>query len=187
MASSNNEFFEALSLLERERGLTADYLIDKITAAIIIAVKKNYEVADDNVAVEIDSEKGKFSVALVRDIVADGELENEHTQVELSTAQQTRKSYKVGDRMQVALKTKEFGRIAAQTAKHVIRQGIREAERNQQLSEMQSKSHEIITATVTNVDPDKGIVSLDLGKGGEAMLPHNEQVPGEEYTVGQQI
>jgi N utilization substance protein A len=187
MASSNNEFFEALSMLERERGLTADYLIEKITAAIIIAVKKNYDVEEDNVLVEIDPEKGKFNVSLVRDIVPDEELENEHTQVSESDAQQVRKTYKAGMRMVTPLKTKEFGRIAAQTAKHVIRQGIREAERNQQLSEMQSKSHEIITATVTHVDAEKGIVSLDLGKGGEAMLPRNEQVAGETYTEGQQL
>ena len=78
-------------------------------------------------------------------------------------------------------------RIAAQTAKHVIRQGIREAERNQQLSEIQSRAHDIVQATVTRVDPEKGIVALDLGKGGEAILPHNEQVPGEVYTEGQTL
>ena len=84
-------------------------------------------------------------------------------------------------------KTKDFGRIAAQTAKHVIRQGIREAERSQQLSEIQSRAHDIIQATVTRVDNEKGIVALDLGKGGEAILPRNEQVPGETYTEGQTL
>ncbi len=185
--ATNNEFFEALTMLERERGLSADYLIDKIKAAIVIAVKKNYEVEEDNVLIEIDPEKGKFGVSLVQDIVPDEELENEHTQVAESDAQQVRKTYKAGMRMVTPLKTKEFGRIAAQTAKHVIRQGIREAERNQQLSEMQSKSHEIILATVTHIDPEKGSVSVDLGKGGEAVLPRNEQVPGESYTEGQQL
>ena len=81
----------------------------------------------------------------------------------------------------------DFGRIAAQTAKHVIRQGIREAERSQQLSEIQSRAHDIVQATVTRVDPEKGIVALDLGKGGEAILPRNEQVPGEVYTEGQML
>ncbi len=185
--ASNNEFFEALSMLERERGLSADYLVDKIKAAIVIAVKKNYEVEEDNVLIEIDPEKGKFGVSLVQDIVPDDELENEHTQVAESEAQQVRKTYKAGMRMVTPLKPKEFGRIAAQTAKHVIRQGIREAERNQQLSEMQSKSHEIIMATVTHIDPEKGSISVDLGKGGEAVLPRNEQVPGESYTEGQQL
>ena len=181
----NAEFFEALSMLEKERGLSAEYLIEKISNAIVIAVKKDYEVEDDNVLVEIDPAKGRFSVSLVRDIVE--EVENPHTQVSLAEAQEVRKTYKLGDRLVTPLKTKEFGRIAAQTAKHVIRQGIREAERSQQFSEMQSKAHELITATVTRVDPVRGIVALDLGKGGEAILPRNEQVPGEEYTEGQHV
>ncbi len=185
--ASNNEFFEALSMLTRERGITPEYLLDKIEAAIVIAVKKNYEVEEENVLVEIDPGKGKFNVSLVRDIVPDGEMINENTQIEESEAQHIRKTYKAGQRMVTSLKTKEFGRIAAQTAKHVIRQGIREAERNQQLNEMQSKSHEIVLATVTHVDEEKGIVSLNLGKGGDAILPRSEQVPGEVYTEGQQL
>lgn len=185
MATANNEFFEALSALEKERGLPEDYLIDKIKAAIVIAVKKDYEVEDDNVVVDIDPELGAFRASLLRDIVE--EVENPHTQVSLEDAQKVRKSYKVGQRMVTPLKTKEFGRIAAQTAKHVIRQGIREAERSQQLSEIQSRAHDIVQATVTRVDPEKGIVALDLGKGGEAILPRNEQVPGEVYTEGQSL
>ena len=90
-----------------------------------------------------------------------------------------------GEHLVTPLKTRDFGRIAAQTAKHVIRQGIREAERSQQLSEIQSKAHDIVQATVTRVDPERGIVAVDLGKGGEAILPRNEQVPGEVYTEGQ--
>ena len=187
MAAANNEFFEALSMLEHERGITAEYLIEKIKAAIVIAVKKNYEVEDDNVMVEIDPATGSFNVALVQDIVADEDWYDEHTQIGETEAQHIRKSYKAGDRLVTPLKTKEFGRIAAQTAKHVIRQGIREAERSQQLSEIQSRAHDIVQATVTRVDPEKGIVAVDLGKGGEAILPRNEQVPGEVYTEGQTL
>ena len=187
MAAANNEFFEALSMLEHERGITAEYLIDKIKAAIIIAVKKNYEVEDDHVMVEIDPETGKFNVALIQDVVADEDWYDEHSEIGITEAQHIRKSYQVGDRVVTPLKTKDFGRIAAQTAKHVIRQGIREAERSQQLSEIQSRAHDIVQATVTRVDPEKGIVALDLGKGGEAILPRNEQVPGEVYTEGQML
>ena len=150
--AGNNEFFEALTMLEHERGITAEYLIEKIRAAIVIAVKKNYDVEDDNVSVEIDPATGVFNVALVQDVVADEDWENEHTQIPLSKAQTLRRTYQPGDRVVTPLKTKEFGRIAAQTAKHVIRQGIREAERSQQLSEIQSKSHDIVMATVTRVD-----------------------------------
>ena len=169
MATANNEFFEALSALEKERGLPEDYLIDKIKAAIVIAVKKDYEVEDDNVVVDIDPELGAFRASLLRDIVE--EVENPHTQVSLEDAQKVRKSYKVGQRMVTPLKTKEFGRIAAQTAKHVIRQGLREGERNLQCSEMQSRAHELIAATVVSIDPERGNVVLDLGKGGSAVLP----------------
>ena len=187
MAAANNEFFEALSMLEHERGITAEYLIEKIKAAIVIAVKKNYEVEDDNVLVEIDPDSGKFNVALVQNVVADEDWYDEHAEIGITEAQKIRKSYEVGDRVVTPLKTKDFGRIAAQTAKHVIRQGIREAERSQQLSEIQSRAHDIIQATVTRVDNEKGIVALALGKGGEAILPRNEQVPGEVYTEGQTL
>ncbi len=180
--ANNNEFFEALAALEKERGLPADYLIEKIKAAIVIAVKKDYEVEDENVIVDIDPSIGAFRASLAREIVE--EVENPHTQVALEDAQRVRKSYQIGQKFITQLKTKEFGRIAAQTAKHVIRQGIREAERSAQCSEMQSRAHEIISATVVSIDPERGNVTLDLGKGGSAVLPRNEQVPGEHYTEG---
>ena len=185
MATNNNEFFDALATLEKERGLPADYLIDKIKAAIVIAVKKDYEVEDDNVVVDIDPNIGAFRASLLQDIVE--EVENPHTQVSLEDAQKIRKTYKVGQRLVTPLKTKEFGRIAAQTAKHVIRQGLREGERSLQCSEMQSRAHEIITGTVTAVDAERGNIVLDLGKGGSAVLPKNEQVPGEHFTEGQMV
>ena len=169
MAAANNEFFAALSMLEHERGITAEYLIEKIKAAIIIAVKKNYEVEEDHVKVDIDPAAGRFDVALIQDIVADEDWYDEHSEIGITEAQKIRKTYEVGDRIITPLKTQDFGRIAAQTAKHVIRQGIREAERSQQLSEIQSRAHDIVQATVTRVDPEKGIVALDLGKGGEAI------------------
>ena len=181
-ATNNNEFFEALAALEKERGLPADYLIEKIKAAIVIAVKKDYEVEDENVIVDIDPSIGAFRASLAREIVE--EVENPHTQVSLEDAQRVRKSYQIGQKFITQLKTKEFGRIAAQTAKHVIRQGIREAERSAQCSEMQSRAHEIISATVVSIDPERGNVTLDLGKGGSAVLPRNEQVPGEHYKEG---
>ena len=185
MATNNNEFFDALAALEKERGLPADYLIDKIKAAIVIAVKKDYEVEDDNVVVDIEPNIGAFRASLLQDIVE--EVENPHTQVSLEDAQKIRKTYKVGQRLVTPLKTKEFGRIAAQTAKHVIRQGLREGERSLQCSEMQSRAHEIITGTVTAVDAERGNIVLDLGKGGSAVLPKNEQVPGEHFTEGQMV
>lgn len=180
----NAEFFEALNLLEKERGISGEYLLKKIKNALIIAVKKDYDVEDDNVQVDIDPDTAKFSVSLVRDVV--DEVENPRTQIGLAEAQEIRKTYNVGDRVITPLKTKEIGRIAAQTARHVIRQGIREAERSQLYADMQGRTHELVTATVTRVDDKKGIVALDLGKG-EAILPRNEQLPNDEFFEGQHV
>lgn len=123
----NAEFFEALAMLEAERGLSAEYLLEKIKNAIVIAVKKDYDVEDDNVAVEIDPETGKFNVNLLKHIVE--EVENPNTEISLEDALAKKKTSKVGTDFIIPLKTKDFGRIAAQTAKHVIRQGLKEAER----------------------------------------------------------
>ena len=181
----NAEFFEALAMLEKERGLPADYLLEKIKNAIVIAVKKDYEVEDENVSVVIEPDQGKFSVSLLKTVVE--EVEDPATEISLEEAQQKKKSCKVGDEYAIPLKTKDFGRIAAQTAKHVIRQGLKEAERSQMYAEMQSKAHEIISAVVTNIEPVKGIVTLELGKGGVATLPRNEQGAGEELREGQHV
>ena len=116
MAAANNEFFEALSMLEHERGITAEYLIDKIKAAIIIAVKKNYEVEEDHIRVDIDPDTGRFDVALIQDIVADEDWYDEHAEIGVTEARKIRSSYEVGDRIITPLKTRDFGRIAAQTA-----------------------------------------------------------------------
>ena len=181
----NAEFFEALAMLEAERGLSAEYLPEKIKNAIVIAVKKDYDVEDDNVAVEIDPETGKFNVNLLKHIVE--EVENPNTEISLEDAQAKKKTSKLGTDFVIPLKTKDFGRIAAQTAKHVIRQGLKEAERSQMYAEMQGNTHEIVSATVTNLDMARGIVTLELSKGGVATLPRNEQVPGEEYYEGQHL
>ena len=181
----NAEFFEALAMLEKERGLPADYLLEKIKNAIVIAVKKDYEVEDENVSVVIEPDQGKFSVSLLKTVVE--EVEDPATEISLEEAQQKKKSCKAGDEYAIPLKTKDFGCIAAQTAKHVIRQGLKEAERSQMYAEMQSKAHEIISAVVTNIEPVKGIVTLELGKGGVATLPRNEQVAGEELREGQHV
>lgn len=151
----------------------------------MIAVKKDYEVEDENVSVVIEPDQGKFSVSLLKTVVE--EVEDPATEISLEEAQQKKKSCKAGDEYAIPLKTKDFGRIAAQTAKHVIRQGLKEAERSQMYAEMQSKAHEIISAVVTNIEPVKGIVTLELGKGGVATLPRNEQVAGEELREGQHV
>lgn len=182
MASANSDFFEALEALERERGLPMEYLIEKIKSAIVIAVKKDYNVDDQNVVVEINPETGTFRASLVREIVE--EVTNPRTQISLEDAKRTRKTASVGQNLVTPLKTKSIGRIAAQNAKHVIRQGLREGERDRQYTEMQSRAHEIVTGTVVSIEPERGSLVLDLGKGGSAVLPRSEQVPGETYAEG---
>lgn len=181
---NNEELFSALDMLERERGISSGYLLEKVKAAIAIAVKKDYEVEDENVSVVMDPASGTFEVKLLQDVVED--VTNPHTQILLEDAKKVKKKLEIGDQLETKLKTKDFGRIAAQTAKHVIRQGIREAERSQLYTEMQSKSHEIVTGVVTRVDTVRGVVALEIGKS-EAILPRNEQVPGEVLTEGEHV
>ena len=164
----NTEFFEALALLEKEKGIPADYLLEKIKAAIAIAVKRDYG-GSENGQVEIDPEKGKFQVAIRKTVVE--AVENPNTEILLNDAYQYDKKAEIGSVVDIPLETKQFGRIAAQAAKHVIRQGIREAERGQMMQEFQSREHEIISAKVIRTDPVRGSVTLEIGKT-EAMLTH---------------
>ncbi len=181
----NAEFFEALTLLGHEKGIDPNYLLEKVKAAIIIAVKKDYDVEEENVSVVIDSEKCKFAVALLKEIVE--EVDNENTQISALDVLKKRKTAKIGTMVSVPLKTKDFRRIAAQTAKHVIRQGIKEAERTQMYAEMQSKEHEILSAVVISCDDARGIAALELADGNIVTLPKNEQVQTEQLAEGQRI
>ena len=147
---NNAEFFEALKLLEKEKGITGDYLLEKIRAAIIIAVKRDFG-GKENIAVIMDPATNEFSVSLFKRIVEEVEDPDEEMLPE-EAAKYTKKPL-VGETVEIKLETKQFGRIAAQTAKHVIRQGIREAERGQQMQEFQRRNQELVTALVTRVDP----------------------------------
>lgn len=179
----NSDFFEALALLEKEKGIPMSYLVEKITNAIVIAVKRDMGGFDNNV-VEIQPENNRFYVAVRKTVVE--EIENPHTEILIDEARKYSKSAILDSIVEIPLETKEFGRIAAQAAKHVIRQGIREAERGQLLVEYQNRQFDIITATVLKVDPKKGNVTLEIGRS-EAILPKTEQVPTEEYHEGDKI
>ena len=182
-AFMNSEFFEAVRLLEKEKGIPADYLLEKITTAVIIAVKRDYN-AKDNVIVNIDPEKQDFSVALRKTVVE--EVTDPVTEILPQEAKKYNRRAMIGDQVDVKLETKQFGRIAAQTAKHVIRQGIREAERGQMMMEFQSRQQELVTAVVNRIDPKNGAVSLEIGHA-EAVLMKSEQVPGETFKEGDHI
>lgn len=179
----SKEFFEAVKLLEEEKGIPAEYLYEKISAAIVVAAKHDYN-GKDIVHCDIDEEKQKIKVYLTKNVVE--EIQDPDTDLTLDQARQIRKSAKVGKTIDIPLKTKDFGRIVAQTAKHVIRQGIREAERGQMLEEFKSKNQELVTAKVDRIDPITGNATIEIGKN-QAVLPKNEQVPGETLTEGQSI
>ncbi len=180
---NNKEFFEALKVMETERGIPAEFIAEKISAAIITAVKKEYG-SREIVFCEIDCEKQKFSAYVKKNVV--DEIEDEYADMLLEDALKINKRSKVGGTVTIKLDTRKLGRIVAQTAKHVIRQGIRDVERDQTLAEFQSRNRELVTAVVQRIDPKTGNASLTIGHS-EAMLPKLEQVPGEELREGDHI
>ncbi len=177
------EFFEALALLEKEKGVPRDYLIEKIKNAIVIAIRRDGEECEDSV-VEIDPESGRFYVAFRKTVVE--EVADPANEILLEQARKLNKRAKLGSQVEIPMETKKFGRIAAQAAKHVIRQGIREGEREHLMAEYQSRTHDIVTATVLRADDRKGNVVLEIGKH-EAFLPKSECVPGEILRDGDRV
>ena len=177
------EFFEALKLLAKEKGIDPEYLIERIRAAIVVAVKKDFG-GKENIIVTMNTEENEFSVSLRKTVVE--EVEDPDLELTLDQAKQYDKRAKLGKVIDIKLKPKEFGRIAAQSAKHVIRQGIREAEKNQQVMEFQRRTQELVTALVTRVDPRTGAATIQVGKG-ETILPKGEQMESDELNVGDHI
>ena len=180
---NNAEFFAALEMMEKEKGVPCEYLAEKIENAIIVAVKKDYG-SKDVVFCNIDCDKKTFEVSLRKTVV--DEVEDPDTEIAKFEALKHDKKAIVGEICEIKLDTKQFGRIVAQTAKHVIRQGIREAERGVLLAEYQSKLNDIVTATVVKIDQKRGGVTVEIGRS-EAVLPKNEQVPDEVYREGDRI
>ncbi|MBO5944362.1 MAG: transcription termination/antitermination protein NusA [Clostridia bacterium] len=179
----NKEFFEAVALMEKEKGIQADYLYDKISEAIVKAVRRDYN-NKDVVACDIDPEAQTMRVYIHLNIV--DEITDWDTDILVIDAQEYRADAKAGETLEIDLDTMKFGRIAAQTAKHVIRQGIKDAERGQVIRDFQSKTQDLVSAKVSRIDPITGNVTLEIGKG-TAVLPKGEQVPGETFTEGELV
>lgn len=177
------ELFEALKLMSEESGIPEEYLADKIRNAIVTAAKKDYG-GRDVVFCEMDVEKQIFKVYVRKTVV--NEIEDEYTQMLLEDALKVDKAAQVGEFVDIPLETKKFGRIVAQNAKHVIRQGVKEAERGQTYEEFQSRNRELVTAIVQRVDPKTGNANISIGRG-DAVLPKTEQVPDEVLKEGDHI
>lgn len=179
----NKEFFKAIDLIETEKGISAEYMLEKVEAALMSAAKKAFGTSD-NALVVINREKEDIKLYQVKTIV--DTVEDEALEISLAELQaKGSKRSKIGGQIKLEVKTKEFGRIAAQTAKQVIIQGIRDAERGLLYQEFNGKESEIITATVSRVEPS-GNATLEIGKS-EAMLVKNEQIPGEVLKEGDKI
>ena len=182
------EFFTAIDLIEEERGIPKGYMMEKITLALVSAYKKDHPEAGDNVVVDADREKGTVRMYLKKDVVET--VDNPATEISLEEAQSKLPQAMLGDVISFEIKTRDFGRIAAQTARQVIIQGMREAERGMIFDEFSSKEHEILTGLVTRIDPRTGGASLRITSGSEfteAYLAPGEQVKGESYVEGMRI
>ncbi|MGN0980934.1 MAG: transcription termination factor NusA [Candidatus Avoscillospira sp.] len=182
----NSEIFAALAQLEKERGIPQDYMVDKITQALVAAYKKDKDGYTDNVFVEVVDNDMKM---YVQKEVVDGVI-TPATEISLEAARKISPHAQLGDLVNVSVETKAFGRIAAQTAKQVIIQGIREAERGMIFDSFSSKEHEILTGSVLRIEPASGDMIIRIGTGNDktdALLSHSEQVHTETFKEGDMI
>lgn len=182
------EFFAALALIEKEKGIPRAYMLDKITQALISAYRRDHEGVSDNVVVDADAEKGEVRMFVKKDVVET--VDNPAMEISFDEARASLPNAQLGDVVRIEIKTRNFGRIAAQTARQVIIQGMREAERGMVYEEFNSKEHEMLSGVVTRVDPRNGAVSLRIGSGGEsteAYLAPTEQVRGEDIREGDRL
>ena len=186
----NADFFNALDLIEKEKGIPRGYMQEKIRQALLTAFKRDNPDYEDNVEILMDESKKNFSVTVLKTVVEESEYVNDATQILQDEASRYDKKAQIGDVVRIPVETKKFGRIAAQAAKQVIIQGIREAERGMIYDEFTSKEHEILTGIVTRVEPRTGAVSIKISSNSEfteTMLSANECIKGEELTEGDRI
>ncbi len=179
----NSELFEALELLEKEKGIAVDYMLERVEAALISAYKRD-RGGLANVRVDINKDKKSIRMFEQKNIVE--EVLDPELEITLEDARAVNKRYSLGGVCETELKPKNFRRLSAQTAKQVIIQGIREAERSMMIKEYESKKEEIITAIVDKVDPENEDVLVDTGTS-KVYLKKQDQIPGEHFSVGDRI
>ncbi len=182
------EIFASLRELEKLKGIPVDYMVERLKQALANAYRKDREdhrdVPADNVVVNLD-EHG-LSIHLIKTAVE--EVEDTALEIQLDAARRYNPTVQPGEPVSIPVDYQKFGRIAAQTAKQVVIQGIREAERGVMYESYSSKAQELLTGTVTKIAPVSGEVLLRVGQGNEvseAVLRSTEQIPGETYVEGQ--
>ncbi len=178
----NSEFLLALNEIEKEKNISKDILFDAIDAALVSAYKRNYNTSQSNVVVNIDRETGAVKVLVSKEVVES--VEDPLCQISLDDARKISGTYELGDIVNIEDTPAAFGRIAAQTAKQVVLQRIKEAERNLIYGEFSEKEHQIVTGTIQRIE--KRNIYLDIGKT-EAYLAPGEQVPGEKYEFHKRL
>ena len=179
----NKEFFEALEIIEKEKGINKNVLLEKITKAMEVAVEKDLGI-EGNVSVMVDENKKNFVVSVIKTVVED--VYDPDTEISLEDAKKVKARAKLGQELAIPLKTKDFGYIAIGAAKNVIRQGIKEAEKAKLYEDMQGKAHEIVTGIVQRISEKNGAAIMQIGSN-EFVLPKEEQLPGEEIKVGDHV
>ena len=184
------EIFASLRELEKLKGIPVDYMVERLKQALTNAYRKDREdrrdVPADNVVVDL-SEKG-LSMHIVKTAVE--ELEDTALEIPIDAARRIDPNAQVGDAISIPVDIQKFGRIAAQTAKQVVIQGIREAERGVVYESYSSKAQELLTGTVLRIDPNSGDMFIRIGQGNEAsdaILRSSEQIPGEKHAEGDLI
>lgn len=179
----STEIFEALRTLEKERGISMDFMLEKINKAIVTACKNGYD-GNEDVIVRIDESHDIFQVELLKTVVDEVYLPGK--EISLEDARKINKNVNIGEQVKIILDTKDFGRIAAQTARNIIRQGIKDGEKSQIAQEFQSKQNQIISALVERIDEKTGAFTLRIGKA-ESTLPKGEQIGTENVKEGEHI
>ncbi len=185
----DSEFFLALDLIEKEKGISKSYMIEKIRAALVATVKKDNPAAADGVVVDVDPVKRKVRIYIEKTVVED-EITNPALEISLEEARAIDPEIQAGDKLPFDVDMDKFGRIAAQAGKQVIIQGIREAERGMVYEEFNSKEHEILTGLVTRIEPRNGSVHIRISGGSgatEAIMPAEERVPSEAIREGDHL
>ena len=180
----NTEFIQALDELVRDRGIDKDVLLETIEQALTSAYKKNFGSAQ-NVRIDMNRETGDIKVYSQRVVVDESDLYDNFLEIELSEAREINQSYELGDIIEHEVTPRDFGRIAAQTAKQIVVQKIREAEREMTYNEFLEKQDELVTGEISRTSSRDGkqIVFVQIGKG-EGVLLQSEQIRGEDYRIG---
>lgn len=184
----NAEFFEAIGDIEKEKGIPREYMYEKIKQAMLAAFRRDNPECEDNVEIVLDESKKQIEMHVNKTVVE--EVSDPSHEIQTDAARKISRRAREGDIVHVPVETKKFGRIAAQAAKQVIIQGIREAERGLIYEEFTSKEHEILTGVVSHIDPRTGSVGIRISSNSEyteAVLAPGERIKTEPIHEGDRI